>query len=171
MVFNDIIYQFESWGVFDILLPFLFIFTLIFGLLEKTKILGKERTSINAIISIILGLFFITQFEIVQTMTNFLPKISLFVIIAVMFLLMITFFGAKFHEGPSSPTMWLIYIVAIVAIYWALSPSLGLELPYWAYGDWTPWIIVIGLILFIWFMIKGEDNQSQSRPDPLRRRE
>jgi len=157
----DIIYQLESWGVFDIVLPFLFVFTLIFGLLEKTKILGTEgvekhaKTNINAIVAVILGLFFITQFEIVQTLTNFLPKVSLFMIIAVMFLLMITFFGAKFHEGPSKPTMWLIYIAAIVAIYWALGPSLGFELPYWAYSNWTPAVVILGLIILIWSVIKS----------------
>lgn len=163
MVFYDIIYQLESFGVFDVVLPFLFVFVLIFGLLEKTMILGKEngkpRTNINAIVGVILGLFFITQFEIVQTLTNFLPKVSLFMIIAVMFLLMVTFFGAKFHEGPSNPTMWLIYIGAIVAIYWALGPSLGIELPYWAYGDWIPWVIMTGLIVLIWFVIKGPSEK------------
>lgn len=151
----DLFYQLESIGVFEILLPFLLVFALVFGLLEKTKILGKDKRNINAVVALILGLLFITQFEIVQTMTSFLPKISLFMIIAIMFLLLISFFGAKVHE-KQSPFLWIVCVIVLIAIYWALSPSLGLEMPYFVEQYW-PWII-IPLIIVVFLFSKEKKS-------------
>ena len=37
----------ERWGVVDVLLPFLLIFTIIFADMEKSKILGEEKRNLN----------------------------------------------------------------------------------------------------------------------------
>ena len=54
--FNDLIYQWENVGVFDLLLPFLLIFAVLFAILTNSRILGDHK-GINAIISIVIGLF------------------------------------------------------------------------------------------------------------------
>ena len=33
----------QDFGFFDVVLPFLLVFTLVFGILEKTKIFGTEK--------------------------------------------------------------------------------------------------------------------------------
>ena len=156
----DFFYQLQNAGIFEFVLPFLLIFTLVFGILEKTNIFGKGKKNINAVVALILGLLFVTQFEIVQTLNNFLPKISLFMIVAVMFLLIITFFGAKVHEKPSNPFLWLVYIVVLIAVYWALSPSLGLEMPYFLDYYWDEALLIIGLIVFIFWVVGGSKDKN-----------
>ena len=42
-VFRGIISLFTKLGVYDIILPFLLVFTIMFAILEKTKILGSEK--------------------------------------------------------------------------------------------------------------------------------
>ena len=68
----SIFYFFESNGVFEFLLPFLLIFVISFAILQKIQIFPS--TKVNAVLSVILGLLIVTQFELVQTMNNFLPN-------------------------------------------------------------------------------------------------
>ncbi len=144
----NIIYELQGNGVFEFLLPFLLIFTLAFAILEKTKILGEDKKNINAVIALIMGLLMVTQFEIVQTMNNFLPKISLFLVIAVMFLVMVSLFGANLEHGFSG-------------IFWALGPSLGFEVPYWIESSWQTVLFVIIIVVII-FMIVGGSNKGRT---------
>ncbi|MBL7147865.1 MAG: hypothetical protein ISS82_03505 [Nanoarchaeota archaeon] len=166
----DFFYQLQNAGVFEFVLPFLLIFTLVFGILEKTNILGTNKKNINAIVALILGLLFITQFEIVQTLNNFLPKISLFMIVAVMFLLIIGFFGAKVHEKASNPVLWFAFIIVLIAVYWALSPSLGLEMPYFLDYYWDEALLIIGLIVFILLVTKGSSGSGDNKIENLFKR-
>lgn len=43
----------------DFLYPFLLIFFVCFGILEKTSILGKEKKQLNALVSLVIGLVFV----------------------------------------------------------------------------------------------------------------
>jgi hypothetical protein len=82
----------QALGFYDYLLPFLLIFTLIFAILEKTKLMGtdenrKPRTNINTLLALIIGLIVVVQTEIVQIMNLYLSKMSLFIVIVLIFLL------------------------------------------------------------------------------------
>ena len=41
--FSDLAYYFETYGVMDFLLPFLLVFTIIYAVMQKTKILGDKK--------------------------------------------------------------------------------------------------------------------------------
>jgi len=43
----------------DFLYPFLLVFFILFGILEKTSILGKDKKQLNAVISLVVGLIFV----------------------------------------------------------------------------------------------------------------
>jgi len=149
--FYTLLYSLENEGVFEFILPFLLIFTISFALLEKTKIFGKDvndkpRTNINAVLAIILGLFIVTQFEIVQTLNNFLPKVSLFLVVAVMFLILVGILGAKVESGFSGILLGLTTIISLIIIYWALGPSLGFEVPYWVSNSWG---FIVGFVIIV----------------------
>lgn len=47
--------QWENAGVFDLILPFLLIFAVIFGILSSTRILGGHK-GVNLVISLVIGL-------------------------------------------------------------------------------------------------------------------
>jgi len=52
-------------GVFDVILPFLLVFTIVYAILEKTKVLGTEkvggkvasRKNLNSMVSFVIGFF------------------------------------------------------------------------------------------------------------------
>lgn len=54
--FGNILAQWEQLGVFSYVLPFLLIFAMIFGILQKIKIFGENGKAINAVIALSVGL-------------------------------------------------------------------------------------------------------------------
>jgi len=163
MVFlGDIFSQLEGLGVYEYLLPFLLIFSITFAILEKVKILGEDKKNINIIVSVILALIFVTQFTLVSTLNSFLPKISLFIIVAIMALILFGIFGAKVHEGLGSIGLAIGAIVSLFAIYWGLSPSLGFEIPFWVQNNFSVIILVLIIIIVI-ALVTGSSSSNQNK--------
>lgn len=160
MVFlGDLFYQLQGSGVYEYILPFLLIFSITFAILEKTKILGgTEKKNINVIVSVIIGLIFVTQFSLVYTLNNFLPKISLYIVVAVMAMILFGIFGAKVHEGLGGIGLVVAAIISLVAIYWGLSPSLGFKLPYWVQNNFDVIIVLIVIIIIIALVTGGSSS-------------
>jgi len=102
--YYDLSATLQDLGFYDFILPFLLVFTIVFAILEKTKILGvdkdnESKRNINAVIALVLGLLIVNQFEIVQSLNTFLPKISFFIVIALMVLILFGLFGANVERA------------------------------------------------------------------------
>jgi hypothetical protein len=119
---NSIDYLVEL-GVYDILLPFLLIFAIVFAILEKTSIMGKDKTNINVIISIISGLLLVVQKGIVDTILLFMPRVSLMMVVILMGLLVISMIAGEEFKGVKGITFSVAAIVVIIAIIMALTSS------------------------------------------------
>ena len=57
-VFDNFAFTLDNWGVSDVLLPFLLVFTIVYAVLAKTKILGEAK-NLNIVLAIVLGLVFV----------------------------------------------------------------------------------------------------------------
>jgi len=71
----------HPWFV-DFILPFLLVFTLIFAILEKSKLLGEEKRQINAIVSLVIGLIFVS----VGYGTGIIVQLSYFLVVCIVIL-------------------------------------------------------------------------------------
>ena len=171
MAVQDIFYQLQSSGLYEIALPFLLIFVITFAILEKTKVFGVDknkepRSNINAVIAIILGLLMINQFEIVDRLNLFLPKVSLFIVVAIMFLILLGVFGANVSRGFSGFAFLLVAIFSLLVIYWALTPYVGLDffgpswLESWVYDNSGTLIFLVITGIIIWAVVsKPKDTR------------
>jgi len=158
--FGDLFYQLQGSGVYEYILPFLLIFAITFAILEKTQILGTGKKNINVIVSVVIGLIFVTQFSLVYTLNSFLPKISLYIVVAVMAMILFGIFGAKVHEGLGGIGLVIAAVISLIAIYWGLSPSLGFQLPYWVQYNWDV-IIAILIIIIVIALVTGGSGRDK----------
>ena len=55
----DFINTLESWGLTDVMLPFLLMFTLMFAILQKTKILGDDKKNFNTVVALVMSLLIV----------------------------------------------------------------------------------------------------------------
>ena len=93
MSLYDIITSFESVGVFDIAMPFILVFTLIFGVLEKINLFGVNKKNINLVVALAISFLAIRNVFFIEMLNRFLPNIAMFLIIILMFLLLLGTFG------------------------------------------------------------------------------
>ena len=70
--FTQLGYYFQTYGIMDFLLPFLLVFTIIFAVMQKTKILG-EKKNFNVIVALVLAYF---SFEPVYLSDNSMNNLS-----------------------------------------------------------------------------------------------
>ena len=150
--FRDYILYLEQIGVYDVFLPFLLVFAIIFAVLEKTKIFG-ERSNINVVISVIIGLLLVVQQGIVQTINTFLPRVSLIIVVTLMFLLLMSMIVGKEFKGLQGGLLTVALIIVIAALVFALSPSLPTFLtPGERQSLLNVSVPVIALIVAIWLI-------------------
>ncbi len=158
---TDIIASLEKSGFYEVLLPFLLIFTVIFAVLQKVKLFGQNSKNINIVVSLIIAFFVVRVPSIINTINMFLPKVSLLVLILLMILLVLGIFGAS-AEGMTGGWLFIMMAVAIVGLIWAITSSVpGIQLPSWLKlnkGDIQIIGFVVALILGIYFITKGDNN-------------
>ncbi len=148
----------QSFGVVDILLPFLLVFTIVFAVLQRTHVLG-HRKNFNVVIALVLGLLFITPhlagtyplgYDPVQVLNEVLPSISLVAIASVMLLILLGIFGRTFSRNMA-PIIAIFAIGFVVYIF-------GSALHFWdapsdAFSWWTPETTELIVILLIFGVI------------------
>ncbi|OGJ21439.1 hypothetical protein A3K73_09020 [Candidatus Pacearchaeota archaeon RBG_13_36_9] len=82
----------------EFILPFLLVFTLIFAILDRSKMLGEEKRQINAIISLVIALIFLAFDFARNIVVNLMPYLVVFIVILFVFMLIFGFITAK-KEG------------------------------------------------------------------------
>src|SRR3989344_9475933 len=94
---------FREFGLFDVVLPFILVFTIVFAILEKTRILGTLKTkdakdgeipnkNLNSMVAFVVGLLVVATANVVRTINESLPNVVMLIVASVSFLLMIGVF-------------------------------------------------------------------------------
>ncbi|MFA6462068.1 MAG: hypothetical protein WCV90_07430 [Candidatus Woesearchaeota archaeon] len=129
-IFRGVIIFLDKIGVYDIILPFLLVFTIVFAILEKTKVLGIEKIdgkdttkkNINAIVAFCISFLVIASTQLVSLISKVMADVVLLLILAVCFLMLVgVFFGDKeftLKEFPGWIKFFMILMfIGIVAIF------------------------------------------------------
>jgi len=129
-LFRGVIGFLDKVGVYDIILPFLLVFTIVFAILEKTKVLGiekidgKETTkkNINAIMAFCISFLVIASTQLVSLINQVMANVVLLLILAVCFLMLVgVFFGDKEFTLKDFPGwikfFMILMFVGIVVIF------------------------------------------------------
>tara|TARA_Y100000310_G_scaffold111013_1_gene109417 strand:- start:2688 stop:3278 length:591 start_codon:yes stop_codon:yes gene_type:complete len=136
--FREIIEFFDRIGVYDVLLPFLLVFTIVFAIFEKTKVLGTEeidgkkytKKNLNAMSSFVIAFMVVASSKLVETITEVSSNMVVLLFLAVIFLLLIGSFYKEGElvalEGAWRKLFMAIMFIGILAIFlWALKTDDG----------------------------------------------
>jgi hypothetical protein len=175
-VFGDSVNFLVKLGVYDILLPFILVFVLVFALLEKTKVLGTDtikdasgekaeytKKSLNAMVAFVTGFFVVASTQLVSVINKSLSQIFLLILLVICFLLV----WGSFHEQSKTgffldPKKHKFYYNALMAIVFVAIAAIFLNALGWLdvvynflKGNWnTDYVAaVIFIIVIIGFML------------------
>lgn len=94
---------------------FLFVFVLIYAILQKTKILGD-----NKFISLIISFILATIFATVSSMQAYVSLVTpwfIILIVALFFILLIVGFSLKKVEGIISPGFIWVFVAVLILVF------------------------------------------------------
>ena len=129
--FRHTIEFFDTLGVFDVVLPWLLVFTIVFAILEKTKVLGTEeiegrkytKKNLNAIASFVIAFLVVASSELVEVITTVSSRAVVVLFLTVLFLLLVGSFykegEAVYLEGNWKLVFMGIVFLAILAIFFS----------------------------------------------------
>ena len=182
--FRGIIEFFGDIGIYDVVLPFLLVFAIVFAILEKTKIFGVDeiegkeysKKNINSIVAFVMAFLVIASSQLVATINEALANVVLLLILSVCFLMLV---GSFYHhsekvmlEGKWRKTFMGIMFVGIFLIFLnAIKIEGKTSVIMWVY-QWlsTHWTTNFGasvlfLVIIIFFMLYATKDPSPKDAD------
>lgn len=174
----------EKLGLFDVVLPFLLTFAIVFAMLEKTKILGTQKIgdkeypkkNLNSIVSFCISFFVIASSQLVAIISDVVSKAVLLIFMSVLFLLLIGSFFRKdeevFLDGAWRKWFMVAMLVGLLMIFANALPAGNgkswLEWLWWQITEnfsstGTSVLVLLGVFfLIIFFIIRDGDDGAKS---------
>jgi small-conductance mechanosensitive channel len=132
-VFRGTIEFFNKLGVYDVVLPFLLVFTIVFAILEKTKVFGTEkveghditRKNLNGMTAFVTAFFVVASSKLVSVINQVLGNVVLLLLLSICFLMLV----GSFHTGKEefalkgawkNAFMWIMFIGIVLIFLYAL---------------------------------------------------
>ena len=117
---------FGQLGIYDVILPFLLVFTIVFAILEKTKVLGFEgpegekkkytRKNLNSMVSFVVAFLVVGSSKLVGIINQAVSQVFLLILISVLFLvLMGTFLGDQEMKFDRKDRWFIFFAIVMLA--------------------------------------------------------
>jgi hypothetical protein len=168
MVFGslaDILYQWESMGIFDFVLPFLLVFAIVFGILSATKFMGENR-AVYVIISVVIGLLSLRyQYFFSAFLSELFPRLGIGLAIIMALLILVGLFIAKDESRYWGYGLAAIGFVIALVIVLQTFDALGYG-NYGGMGSDAIGFIILGLLLagmIIAVAVSGRESHDRSK--------
>ncbi|MBW3002621.1 hypothetical protein KY338_05675 [Candidatus Woesearchaeota archaeon] len=122
-VVKDVFVFLDNLGMWDVVIPFIFVFTVVYAVLEKTKVLGADEDGtpkhrFNAMAAFVIGFLTLIAAESLNIINRFSQWMVILILMAVLLLMLISFFGIKKDIRKTRYGMLVIFIAfCIVALY------------------------------------------------------
>ena len=184
--YNQFFYQLQALGFIDVLLPFLMIFAVVFGILEKIKLFGSNSKNINIVIALTFGFLFIAPHLIgvpatkdpVAIIMQAIPNVGVLLAALVLLLILLGFWlKGEFTLIGHNFISTFIFLGSTAVIIYIFGKAAG----WWSKAGWPRWlgfmnnssvwgtvlVIAVGFVFF--FMItsggKGDGEKNKLLSD------
>lgn len=170
-------------GVYDVVLPFLLVFTIFFAILEKTKILGVDKVgdktytkkNLNAMVSFVVAFLVIASTQLVAVINTAMANIVLLLILAFSFLLLVGIFfkDQEFSLEKGSPWVKFFMIFMFIGIVIIFLDALNWLQEIFDFIFNAPLIIspeilssivfLIIILLFMWYIVHEPKKKEEKK--------
>lgn len=136
--FREILLFFNKIGVYDVVLPFLLVFTIVFAILEKTKVFGQEdvegrkltRKNINAMVAFVIAFLVIASSQLVEIITTVSSWMVILLMLSILFMILVGSFwkegeGVFLEKGWRSLFMIIMFVGIVVIFLEAIKTESG----------------------------------------------
>lgn len=155
---GDILNTWQQAGVFDYLLPFLLIFAVVYGILNKTKVIGENK-GVQATISLSVGLLSLLNGYVTTFFASLFPYAGIAISVLLVALILMGLISNEKWSGRVWFTIGIIGFAAVVVASFSDMPfGIGPALS----GSF-PALIAGGILLFLmWMIVFGKFDKGES---------
>ncbi len=152
---------FDQLGVYDVVLPFLLVFSLVFAMLEKTRVFGEEggqtRKNLNSMVAFCSAFLVVASSQLVAVINETIARTMVLMIMAILFMILLGTFSEdkplSLKGGWHSSFMWIMFVgIALI-----LLNSLGWLQFAWEYAAYNLNGPIVGsfilLVIVLGFMV------------------
>jgi hypothetical protein len=184
-VFGGVIVFLEKLGVYEIILPFLLVFTIVYAVFERTRVFGTEeiegvkygKKSLNAMVAFVIAFLVIASSQLVAIINESLSKIVLLILMIICFLVLIgTFFSEDEEvilEGGWRIFFMVVMLIGVILVFlssvrnesgvsWLSNMINYIKLNFGSTGL-SALILIIVIIVFMAYIVK--DPQPAKKKD------
>jgi len=182
-VFRGVIDFFHRLGIYDVVLPFLLVFAMVFAVFEKTKVFGTEKVNgveyakknINAMVAFCISFMVVASSQLVSVINEALPNVVILIIMSVMFLVLVgTFYHEKedFKLGKNAKTLFMVLMFIGILLIFAnaikiesgeswLQVILDYLFNYWDTTVVASVVLLIVVLGFMWYVTYTPKSSSK----------
>jgi len=121
-VFRGTIDFFWKLGIYDVILPFLLVYSVMYAILEKTKVLGQDKDgngkkSINAVVAFCTSFFVVASTKLVAIISQGIANVMLVIMMIFCFILLASMFysnGETFSLSDKAKKFAIIAVMVVV---------------------------------------------------------
>jgi len=169
-VFSNFVYWLDYWGVREIILPFILIFTIFFAVLQRIHLFGAKDKKYNLAISLAISLLVViphatgmypADTDVVNIINDSIPEVALLVIVVVLLLMMLGLGIGKSYGV--AVTGWVALLAGAILVMIFLSSMT--TLPILSYIDPSIQALIVILLVFglvIWFVTREPAPEQKS---------
>jgi len=162
----------EAWkrlGFFDVILPFMLIFSVTFGILERTKIFGEKGYFINTLVSFSIAMISVFASWTIGFFTGFLPWVGIISVVIVCFMILASMFFTDLETLLKSK--WIRAGGVLMVVISLFFVTVNIFVPDW-YSAWEQlpfsptdmWAIMFFILfLVILFVISRSTGGTSSK--------
>lgn len=112
----------------NVVLPFLLVFVLIFAVLQKSQILGKDKRQIDALVSLAIALMVVAFSWATQIISLLMPFLAVSLVVLLVFMLLIGMINKEDESWDTMFPTWIklsMTIIIIIAVVIAVIVATG----------------------------------------------
>ncbi|MBI4448523.1 hypothetical protein HY641_00660 [Candidatus Woesearchaeota archaeon] len=180
-IFGRVIDFFIKLGIYDVVLPFLLVFTIVFAILQKTRVIGKMKEGSNknldSMAAFCIAFMVIASAQLVEIITQVSAQMVILLMLSVLFLILVGSFGGLttdggLSEGWKNAFIWIMFVGIVLIFLNAIKMDNGqtwLEFAfdylrqYWSSTAVASLILIIGVIYAVRAIVQEEKTSVEEK--------
>lgn len=168
MALKDVLIAIEQIGLTDVILPFILVFTVVFAVLQRSKVLGADekgspKANYNAMVALVIAFFVLILARTLQVITWFTRYLALLLVMFVFFAIIFSLLGVR--EDRKNAIMFialmLIAIVFLQVLAWT-----GVIDPELVTRFLLPILVIAFLVGGAWMMLHRHEKPASAKKQP-----
>jgi len=173
MALKDVLLAMEQIGFTQVILPFIIVFVIVFGTLQKTKILGMDakgnpRANYNAMVALVLA-FFVLVMARTLTVIHWFTRYVVILMVAFVFLGMLFALVGVQHRYKG--VLMFIALILVSFVFVEVLAYAGILDPDFVTTFAIPLLIVAFVLGMGYFVFRKTEEKPAEKPKPKKKEE